>query len=170
MSRARMVAAEPDCNPARACVTPVRWLRALAAALAIAAPVAVRATDYEKRADDLIVFLGVVPSELVRDTHAGPAAMHGRRYASSGRHHVLVSIVDERTGRRVEDAKVEARVGATGLGEIVRVLEPMKIGETTTYGNVFPMPAPGAYTVRVSILRTQHDRATEVTFDYSHPR
>ena len=57
-----------------------------------------------------------------------------------------------------------------GLGPTRRKLEPMQIGSSATYGNFFPMSGSGPYTVKVSIHVPGQPRATEVQFDYSHPR
>lgn len=148
------------------------WLSNAMLAIAFVAWPAAAAAEYEKRADGLAVYLGVLPAEVLR----GPASpdhvgkMHGGLPRGSGSHHVVISIFDERGQRRVDGATVEASVGSLGMGETRRVLEPMKIGDTTTYGNYFPMPAPGPFVVRVTIRRPGQDRPTQVQFNYAHPK
>ena len=132
---------------------------------------AAAATEYEKHLGGLAVYLGVVPAELLRGKADDGTSMHAGLPSGSGSHHVLISIFDDRTGRQVEDAMVEARVGSPGhLSETTRVLEPMKIGPTTTYGNFFPMTAPGPFIVRVWIRRPGEPLPVEVQFNYAHPK
>ena len=131
---------------------------------------AAAATEYEKHADGLAVYLGVVPAELLRGKAEHLATMHGGLPWGGGSHHVLISVFDERTERQLDDAMVEARVGPLGLGETARVLMPMKIGDTTTYGNFFPMAGAGPFIVRVSIRRPGQERPTRVQFNYAHPK
>lgn len=131
---------------------------------------AAAATEYEKHADGLAVYLGVVPAELLRGKADHLTTMHGGLPFGSGSHHVLISVFDERTRRQLDDVAVEARIVPFGLGETVRALQPMKIGDTTTYGNFFPMTGAGPFIVRVSIRRPGQERPTQVQFNYAHPK
>ena len=83
---------------------------------------------------------------------------------------MVISIFDERTQRQLADATVEASVGSLGLAETRRVLEPMKIADTTTYGNFFPMSGAGPFVVRVTIRRPGQNHPTQLQFNYTHPR
>ena len=151
-----------------------QWLSNAALVIAFVAwpAAAATATEYEKHADGLAVYMGVLPAQLLRGNAATDhvATMHGSLPRGSGSHHVVISIFDERTQRQLADATVEASVASPGLAETRRVLEPMKIGDTTTYGNFFPMSEPGSFVVRVTIRRPAHDRPTQVQFNYTHPR
>ena len=149
-----------------------QWLSNAMLAIAFVAWPALAATDYEKHADGLAVYIGVIPAQVLRGP-ASPdhvAAMHGGLPRGSGSHHVVISIFDERTQRQLADGTVEASVASPGLAETRRVLEPMKIGDTTTYGNFFPMSGPGPFVVRVTIRRPAQDHPTQVQFNYAHPR
>lgn len=132
---------------------------------------AARATDYEKRADGLAVYMGVLPAEVLRGraetNHV--TTMHDGSPEASGSHHVVISIFDERTQRQIADATVEASVGSRVRAGTRRVLEPMKIRDTMTYGNFFPLPGPGPFVVRVEIRRPGQDQPTRVQFNYAHP-
>lgn len=130
---------------------------------------AAAATEYEKHADGLTVYLGIVPAELLRGKADHLTTMHDGLPSGSGGHHVLVSVFNERSGHQLDDLKVEARVVPLGLGETARALEPMKIGTTTTYGNFFPMAGMGPFIVRVSIRRSSREPPTQVQFSYAHP-
>src|SRR5574338_846240 len=112
------------------------------------------ATEYEKHADGLAIYLGVLPAELLRG--AGDrqlAAMHGGTPSARDTHHIVVSVFEDASGTQVRDAKVEARVGSLGLAGTRRTLDPMMIGNTTTYGNFFPMAGPGPYIIEMTVRR-----------------
>ena len=150
-----------------------RCLRSTASACALLAFIALpvgAATEYEKRADGLVVYMGVLPAQVLRGETDHRATMHGGLPSGSGSHHLVIAIFEERTGNQVVATAVNASVGPLGMGMTRRKLEPMLIGPTTTYGNFFPMPGPGPYRIRVSIQRAGETRATEVQFNYSHPQ
>lgn len=154
--------------------TPVRWLRHAANAgllLAFSTLSAAAATEYEKHADGLAVYMGVLPTQVLRGNADAShlATMHGGLPPGGGSHHLVIAIYDERTQRQVEGAEVAATVTPLGLGPTRRKLEPMPIGTSATYGNVFPMSGSGPYTVKVSIHVSGQPRATGVQFNYSHP-
>lgn len=141
-------------------------------AVALAATPAFGATEYEKHAGGLAVYMGVLPAQVLRGRASADhvATMHGGLPRGSGSHHVVISIFDERSQHRVEDAVVEAGVASPGLAPACRTLEPMRIVDTTTYGNFFPMAGAGPFVVRVTIRRPGQVDATEVQFNYAHPR
>lgn len=70
-------------------------------ALLLFTPTAGAATAYEKHADGLVVYLGVLPAQVLR----GPgndhlATMHGGFPSGTGSYHVVISVSDEQTGNR----------------------------------------------------------------------
>jgi hypothetical protein len=125
--------------------------------------------DLEKHVDGLAIYMGVVPAQLLRgNTDASHlATMHGGLPSGSGSHRLVLAIYDEHAQRQVEGA---ATVTPLGLAPTRRKLEPMQIGTSATYGNVFPMAGSGPYTVQVTIHVPGQARTTEVQFNYSHPR
>ena len=162
--------------------TLVRRLRHTATAglvLAFSTLSAAAATEYEKHADGFAVYMGVLPAQVLRGNADAShlATMHGGLPTGSGSHHLVIAIYDERTQRQVEGADVMADVTPLGLGPTRRKLEPMPIGTSGTYGNFYPMPGSGPYTVHVIIhvpgqaRNTEVQfRNTEVQFRYSYPR
>ena len=150
------------------------WLQRFATAilsLVLSATAAGAATEYEKHADGLAVYLGVLPAQLLRGPSNGHlATMHGGLPSGSGSHHVVIAVYDERTGKQFDNATVDAAVAPIGTGETRRTLEPMKIANTTTYGNFFPMDGQGPYTISVSIRQQDQRAITNVRFNYAHPR
>jgi hypothetical protein len=117
------------------------------------------------------VFLGVQPAALVSRVHPRDhpeAEMHGGAPKGRHLHHVLVAIFNAESGKRIEDATVEARLTPPGLATLIRSLEPMAIADTVTYGNYFNLAVDGRYQLSVSIRRSKETRPINVDFTYVH--
>ena len=96
--------------------------------------------------------------------------MHGGTPRGRGQHHLIVSVFDGKTQKRVENAAVAARVGEIGLSVQEKRLEPMQFGGTASYGNYFRMAAPGPYRIELEIRRESGAKPVKSAFEYSHPR
>ena len=127
-----------------------------------------RAEDFARvqLVDGMRAYLGVLPSELL-----APGVVQPRQHDSTSRgrasHHVLIALFDARTGARITDAVVSARiedVGRTVSNE--KRLEPMEIGGSMTFGNFFDMPGRDPYSIHVKIARNGH--VSQITFHYRH--
>jgi hypothetical protein len=119
--------------------------------------------DYMRTASGFRVYLGVMPAELVK----GQPVMHGG--VPTGRHedHIVVAVFDAASGTRVSDATVTARVSGLGLSGSEKVLEPMKIADTVTYGGFFNLPAD-LYTIRITVRRAGSQQPAVLDFKYDH--
>ena len=131
---------------------------AVSMALTLALAPAALAGHYGERiqADGLIIQSGMVPSGLLQ-RHEGESpegSMHGGVPASPKYHHFMVALFDKDSGKRIEDAKVEATVGEVGMSGKTKELEPMQIRGTTTFGNYFEMGEKGPYRARLTIRRS----------------
>ena len=124
------------------------------------------------RANGIEIFYGVIPAEIILGHPADheERKMHGGAPRSSGQHHLVISIFDEKTRERVANASVTARVGEIGMSVQEKKLEPMQFADTATYGNYFRMTAPGPYRIEIEIRRSATGRPIRTTFEYSHPR
>jgi hypothetical protein len=60
----------------------------------------------------------------------------------AGIYHLIVSVFDAKTGKRIENATVSARVGELALAPQSKMLEPMQIAGTVTFGNFFTISRP----------------------------
>jgi hypothetical protein len=143
------------------CATVVFWALGMNAAAA---------ADVEghKTIAGLSVHLGVLPAGMVRN-HSGDrmgARMHGGLPSGHHAHHVMAAIFDAKTGERIEDAKVKARVRPPGLAGETQTLEPMAIAGTITYGNYFTIVDRQPHRIRLSI--TLAGTATPVVVEFSH--
>jgi hypothetical protein len=145
---------------------------ALAVALALVTATGAVAQDGQSReANGLVVYLGVLPAAMVKGHNPvhPEATMHGGAPGGPHEYHLLVAVFDAATGARVEDASVAATI--TGLGHIggTRIgLEPMKIADTTTYGNFVDLPGSDLYTIGVTIKRASTSQPLAFEFSYDH--
>jgi hypothetical protein len=135
-------------------------------------PSAAIAADYYKSVGGYAIYIGILPAQIVQghSREHPEGKMHGG--APSGRHqyHVVVAVFDASSGARVDDAQVAARVGEPGLAPVEKRLEPMPVAGAMSYGNYFPMAAPGPYRIDVRVVRPGAGKTVEAAFTYSHPR
>ncbi|HSD41310.1 MAG TPA: hypothetical protein VLD36_05535 [Burkholderiales bacterium] len=146
---------------------------ALLAGIALAwPPSAALGADYYKTVGGYAIYIGILPAQVVQG-HAREhpeGTMHGG--APSGRHqyHLVVALFDAATGARVDDAQVTAKVGEPGLAPVEKRLEPMPIAGAMSYGNYFPIPAPGPYRIDLRVVRRGSGTPVDASFTHSHPR
>jgi hypothetical protein len=133
--------------------------------------VAVAAQDANyKTAGGMAAYLGVVPAELVKGPgpHSAEKPMHGRIPKGQHEYHIVVAIFDARTGARISDATVSAKISGLGLSGDRKVLEPMKIADTVTYGGFFNLTRD-IYTIRLTVQRPGA-QPISLDFRYDHRR
>ena len=118
------------------------------------------------------MFHGVIPAEIILGHPQGHAErqMHGGVPKGAGQHHLLVSLFDSKSGQRIANAAVIAKVTEIGLGSQEKPLELMPFGGAITYGNYFRMSSPGPYRVDIEIRRPGLSVPVKTTFEYRHPR
>lgn len=99
------------------------------------------------------IYLGVVPAAMVREHPRQHPERRMHNGAMNRGYHVMVALFEAKTGARITDAQVGARlVSPTPSGPETR-LEPMTIAGALTYGNYFDMVPGGSYRIDVSVLR-----------------
>jgi len=105
--------------------------------------------------DGMAIYLGVMPAEMIQGhpKEHQEHKMHGGIPAKGHRDHMVVALFDNKTGQRIENAKVNANVMELGLKNQQKELESMKIAGTITYGNYFDIPDKSTYHIKVEILR-----------------
>lgn len=128
-------------------------------------------TGQVTRVNGIDVFYGVTPAEIISGHPADHAErkMHGGVPRGSGQHHLIVSLFDVKSGQRIENARVSARIGEPGLTPQSKKLEPMQFAGTVTYGNFFTMTSPGPYRIEVEV-RPHGGVPAQAVFEYRHPR
>jgi hypothetical protein len=125
-----------------------------------------------KKSGGLLVYLGVVPAEIVKgpSPHSAERPMHGRIPRGLHEYHVVAAIFDAANGTRVSDASVLAQLSGVGLSGERKNLEPMQLSETTTYGAFFSLPGRDLYTFRLAIMRPGVRQPVIIDFRYDHRR
>lgn len=113
------------------------------------------------------IYYGVMPAQIAGkhpDTHE-EKSMHGGVPGGKDRYHLVVALYAAQ-GKRIERAQVWARVGEVGLDGQRKKLEPMTIGDTTSFGNYFVMRGATLYRIVVEILLPGDAKPVEALFDY----
>jgi site-specific recombinase XerC len=82
---------------------------------------------------------------------------------------VTVAVFDAKTGQRITDAQVKARVEEVGLSSEDKALKPMAVANAVTYGNFFRMAGRGVFRITVQIRLPGTTRTTELRFEHQHP-
>ena len=142
-------------------------LGALALAM-ISAGGALAADDQPYRTvDGLNVYLGVLPSAMKQQQTKSGMPRHAAPPGKQS-YHVTVAVFDAASGERRQDIDVRARVAGRGLGGSEKVLLPMTIADTLTYGNFFIMPPNDTYRIQVEIRRPGRTEPVRAEFVYEH--
>lgn len=119
----------------------------------------------------LTVYFGFVPSAVAQNP-ARSGGETGRHGASTGddSYHLIVAIFDTATGERIANATVTASVHLhqPARGAPAKSLDPMKIGDTITYGNFFELPRSGVYRIRLSVTRAETANPIVIDLTYDH--
>lgn len=147
-----------------------RYSLGLALAL-VAAASSANGIDQHHLVNGMDIYYGVVPAEVVgshpqKHTEAG---MHGKSLLPDGTHHLVVTLYDNKTVLRINDAKVEAVVIPLGLAHQQKPLEPMQINGTMSYGNYFNMIGGGPFRIELRITRPGKGGTTKTEFEYRLP-
>jgi hypothetical protein len=117
------------------------------------------------------IYLGVVPAEMILGYPKGQAEMHmhGGVPHGSNKYHVVIALFDDATGKRITGAQVKATVAQVGMSGQMKLLEPMQIANTESYGNWFTLPEPGTYRIRLEISGIKDRGKIETEIEYMRP-
>jgi hypothetical protein len=120
----------------------------------------------EKVVDGLIINLGLMPAE--KAVHAeGHKDAHPQVFPR-GSQHLLITVVDAKTGRRIADATIVVAVrGPKGALEEKPLLHTQAAG-LADYSELFLFGASGTYRLRVRITPAHGPRTTEAVFSVRH--
>lgn len=120
----------------------VFWLLLLLA-IGCSGPVAQRASDGSARSDRFVVYFGVLPVSMTREAAAvhtqRPDAHRPATAPGPDTHHLVVAVFDAGSGNRISNAELLARYVPPNGMPTTKALEPMRIGETISYGNTFSL-------------------------------
>lgn len=146
------------------------YFLALALALVTTASLA-DGIDQHRLVNGMDIYYGVVPAEVV-ESHPQKhteADMHGKSRLSGGTHHLVVTLFDNKTSQRINDAKVDAVVIPLGLAHQQKPLELMQINNTVSYGNYFNMIGNGPFRIELRITRPGKGGTSKTEFEYRLP-
>ena len=121
-------------------------------------------SEHYKVANGVGIYLGIIPTEMIRGEVE--STMHGGTPSGGRHHHVMIAVFDNNSGKRIENAEVEATVRELGLSGQRKRLETMIIADTITYGNYFSMMARGIYRIHIKIRLPGVARPIEARFEY----
>jgi len=143
---------------------------ALAAAFSLSG-FASEQVEFRKTGGEFSFYLAVMPAEFIAGPQPAPepGATPYRPPAAKDTHHVMVSIFESRTGRRVTEAAVAARVAALGFSGEKKALEPAVVAGAAVFANSFPMIGRGPFRVDVEFRVPGAQRREYATFYFTHP-
>jgi len=126
---------------------------------------------FRKTADEYAVYLTVMPAEFISGPRPAPepGAIPYQPPAAKDTHHVMVSVFDYRTGRRVTNAAVAARVARLGFSGEKKVLAPIAVVGAAVFANSFPMIGRGPFRIDVEFRVPDAQRHEHTTFYFTHP-
>jgi len=146
----------------------------LALVVASGTPAASDQDGFRKEVGGFIVYLAVMPADVLlgpgtREEHAPDVAPFHRSPAVRDTHHLMVSVFESGSGRRVGDARVEARVAELGFSGERKRLAPTNVSGSMLYGGLYPMMGRGPFRVDVEFLVPGAQRPERVRFYFTHP-
>ena len=126
--------------------------------------------EFRKITGEFSVYLAVMPVELIAGPQLAPVpgATPYQPPAAKDTHHVMVSIFEYQSGRRVA-AAVAARVAPLGFSGLRKTLEPTAVGSAQVFANTFPMIGRGPFRVDVEFLASNTQKPGRARFYFTHP-
>ena len=126
--------------------------------------------NFRKNVGDFWVYLAVMPADFIAGPPAiEPGATPFQPASVRDTHHLMVSIFDYRTGRRITDAVVEARVAALGMSGVKKELDTANAAGASVYAGLFPMLGRGPFRVDVEFRAPGATGPQHTTFYFTHP-
>ena len=118
----------------------------------------------------ITLYWGLVPAAVVAGKH-DLAELHGGPPKGGGQvHHLVVTLYDSASGRRIENAIVRAQLSETGIVDgPAKYLVPMKVNDQASYGQVFGVAKDGPYRFRVWARLPPRTDEIEFGFDAWSP-
>lgn len=119
---------------------------------------------HHQRVDSMNIYLDVFPLKLAQQDQN----MHGGFTDEKDNYHIVVTLFDIKSGKRITSASVQASVEPLGREYKTKELEPM-YGELN-YGNYFTMYQAIHYNVKVEIQRTNIELKSVAMFIFKRPQ
>ncbi len=138
-------------------------LALLAAALACAPA----AAQQRKTVDGIVINLGIVPAETA--LHAEGHRESHPTNPPSGSQHLLVTLDEAKTGKRIGDAEVEITVTDPHHHVERKPLLHTQAAGQPDYSELFRFAWSGEYTVRVTVTPHPGAKPIDARFTVDHP-
>jgi len=116
--------------------------------------------------EGITVNFGSVPAELAL-TATGHREAHPA-HPPAGSQHVLITLDDQKSGKRIGDAEVAVEITGPGGRVEKKPLLHTQAGGFSDYSELFVFGASGKYTVRVLIMPAPSARPIETKFVVNH--
>lgn len=136
----------------------------------VATPSSAGVADGVKTVDELRIYLGVLPTGLVRRHKAELAtAVHGGLPRSSIHNiHVLAAVFDKNTGARLSGIRVNAGIHGSNQNRWMVPLKPMIVNDALTYGGFTNLGAAQDVMISIDVARPNRKHITTAQFEYNH--
>ncbi|NMG76968.1 hypothetical protein GPA25_19635 [Aromatoleum diolicum] len=124
-------------------------------------------TGRHQRVGEVDIYYGILPAQVAgkhEPTHE-ERTMHGGVPGGRDKHHLIVALINK-DGSRIVDAQVTATVTELGMAGTSKPLEPMRIDDTTSFGNYFAFPGAGPYRITLEIRMPGARQPVEAVFEY----
>jgi len=133
----------------------------------VAAPPAKTAANY-RSVGGMEIYLGFLPAEVMRayPKDSVERSMHGGVPSGSGFFHVNVSLFDATSKAPISDVAVDVRVEQPGMSGTSKALEPIVLGNATSYGNYVRMRRNTQYVVTVRVKKADSPLPIEARFEH----
>ncbi len=126
--------------------------------------------NFRQHVGDFWVYLAVMPADLIAGPPAAePGATPFQPASARDTHHLMVSLFDYRSGRRITDALVEARVAALGVSGVKKALDNTSAAGAPVYAGLFPMIGRGPFRIDVEFRAPGATAPQHATFYFTHP-
>ncbi len=104
--------------------------------------------QHHQKVDGMNIYLDVIPVQPTEKY----SSMHGGTTDEEHSYHIVISLFDIKSGKRITNARVKASVAQLGTKDNAKELEPMH-GDLLSYGNYFTMYKAIHYNIKVEIQR-----------------
>lgn len=130
------------------------------------APRSAAGQDYQI-VEGMTVYLGVVSASVIR-AHPNdyPADVSGTAPSGAEQRYVTIALFDAKSGQRITDAAVTARVAGTTQASAEKSLKSVAVAGSLTYGDFFPMASGSPYKITVRIHRPGLPNAVQAEFQH----
>jgi cytochrome c5 len=134
------------------------------------APAAAASASQDYRVvEGTTIYFGVVAADTIRRHPKDyPESEYGVAPSTPQQYLVTVALFDASNGQRITDATVRARVSTSAGAGPEKVLEPMTMAASRSYGAYFAMAGGGPYMVNLQIRRPGVAEAIQAQFRYDH--